>query len=70
MQQIELVEVFCDVNLDQYDRAIGESFTNLAFEAVEKIIKVSFTFISLGDFRYLGDGLILILPSAVHLRLL
>ena len=47
MQQIELMEVFCDVNLDQYDRAIGESFTNLAFEAVEKIIKVSFTLICL-----------------------
>ncbi|KAK2553290.1 E3 ubiquitin-protein ligase rnf213-alpha [Acropora cervicornis] len=39
MRQIELVEVFCDINLDQYDRAIEESFTTLAFEAVEKIIK-------------------------------
>ena len=67
MQQIELVEVFCDVNLDQYDRAIEESFTKLAFEAVEKIIKVNFTLISLGNVRYLEDELIL--PSAVHFSL-
>lgn len=38
---IELVEIFCDVQLDQYDRAIGESLTKLTFEAVEEIIKVS-----------------------------
>jgi len=60
MRQIELVEIFCDVNLDQYDRAIGESLTNLAFEAVEKIINVSFTLISPGDSRYPENGLILI----------
>ena len=60
MRQIELVEIFCDVNLDQYDRAIGESLTNLAFEAVEKIIKVSFTLISPGDSHYPENGLILI----------
>jgi len=67
MRQIELVEVFCDINLDQYDRAIEESFTTLAFEAVEKIIKVNFTLISLGNvIRYLEDGMIL--PSAVHFR--
>lgn len=51
MQQIELVEVFCDVNLDQCDRAIEESFTKLAFEAVEKIVKVNFTLTSLGNVR-------------------
>ena len=60
MRQIELVEIFCDVNLDQYDRAIGESLTNLAFEAVEKIIKVSFTLISPGDSHHPENGLILI----------
>lgn len=58
MQQIELVEVVCDVNLDQYDRAIEESFTMLAFEAVEKIITVNFTLTSLGNVRYLEDELI------------
>ena len=69
MRQIEVVEIFCDVNLDQYDRAIEESFTNLAFEAVEKIIKVTFRLISPGDSRYLDNGLVLILPSIVHFRL-
>ncbi|XP_044165765.1 uncharacterized protein LOC122949779 [Acropora millepora] len=39
MQQIELVNVFCNVNLDRYERAIEESLTKLAFEAVEKIIQ-------------------------------
>ena len=60
------MEIFCDVQLDQYDRAIGEALTNLAFEAVEEIIKVSFTPISPGDFRYLRNGLIL--PFMVHFR--
>ena len=60
MQQIELVEIFCDVNLDQYDRAIEESFSDLAFEAVENIIKVSFRLISPGNSRYLDNALILI----------
>ena len=68
MQQLELVEVFCDVNLDQYDRAIKESFTKLAFEAVEETIEVNFTLTSLGNVRYLEDELIL--PYAVHFRLL
>ena len=43
MQEIDLIEMFCDVTLDQYDRAIGESLTKLAFKAVEKIINVSIT---------------------------
>ena len=41
MSKTYLVKVFCEVNLDVYDKAIGESFTKLAFEAVEKIIDVS-----------------------------
>ena len=36
-----LVEIFCELNLEVYDRAVGESISKLAFEAVEKIIKVS-----------------------------
>ena len=43
MRGIDLCEIICDVNLDQYDRAIGESLTKLAFDAVEKIINVSLT---------------------------
>ena len=42
-RQIEekyLLEIFCEVNMDVYDKAVGESFTKLAFEAVEKIINV------------------------------
>ncbi|XP_068759451.1 E3 ubiquitin-protein ligase rnf213-alpha-like isoform X4 [Montipora capricornis] len=38
MQEIDLCEMFCDVNLDQHDKVIGESLTKLAFKAVEKII--------------------------------
>ena len=68
MQQIELVNVFCNVKLDPYERAIEESLTKLAFEAVEKIIQVNFTLTSLGSVRYLEHELIL--PSAVHFRLL
>ena len=41
MRKTYVVEIFCEVNLDEYDKAIGESFTKLAFEAVEKIINVS-----------------------------
>lgn len=62
MRQIDLVEIFCDVNLDQYDRAIEESLTKLAFEAVEKIIHVSLTLRLLH-----GDGWILILLSIILL---
>lgn len=36
-----LVDIFCEVQMEAYDKAVGESFTNLAFEAVEKIINVS-----------------------------
>lgn len=43
MRETFLVEIFCDVNLDEYDRAIGEAFSKLAFEAVERIINVSQT---------------------------
>ncbi|XP_022796392.1 E3 ubiquitin-protein ligase rnf213-alpha-like isoform X2 [Stylophora pistillata] len=32
-----LVEIFCEVDMDAYERAVGESFSNLACEAVEKI---------------------------------
>ena len=41
MRKTYVVEIFCEVNLDEYDKAIGESFTKLAFEAVEEIINVS-----------------------------
>ena len=36
-----LVEIFCEVPMDGYQKAVAESFTKLAFEAVEKIINVS-----------------------------
>lgn len=29
------------MNMDEFEAAVGESFTNLAFEAMEKIINVS-----------------------------
>jgi len=40
MKQTCLVEIFCELDLEGYDRAIGESISKLAFEAVEKIIQV------------------------------
>ena len=40
IKQTCLVEIFCELNLEVYDRAIGESISKLAFEAVEKIIQV------------------------------
>ena len=40
IKQTCLVEIFCELNLEVYDRAIGESISRLAFEAVEKIIQV------------------------------
>ena len=40
MKQTCVVEIFCELNLEIYDRAIGESISKLAFEAVEKIIQV------------------------------
>ncbi|XP_022800357.1 E3 ubiquitin-protein ligase rnf213-alpha-like [Stylophora pistillata] len=33
-----LIEIFCEVNMDALERGVGESFTKLAFQAVEKII--------------------------------
>lgn len=36
-----LVEMFCEIQMNVYEKAVGESFTELAFEAVEKIINVS-----------------------------
>jgi len=43
MRGVDLCEIFCDVKLDQYDGAIGDSLTKLAFDAVDKIINVSLT---------------------------
>lgn len=40
MKQTCLVEIFCELDLEGYDRAIGESISKLAFESVEKIIQV------------------------------
>ena len=40
MRGLYLVEIFCELDLDVYDRAVGESISKLAFEAVEKIIQV------------------------------
>ncbi len=41
MRETYLVEIFCELNLEGYDRAVGESISKLAFEAVENIIKVN-----------------------------
>ena len=41
VQEIDLCEMFCDFNFDQYDKAIEEFLTKLAFKVVEKIIYVS-----------------------------
>ena len=49
MRKTRVVEMFCEVNLDQYDRAIGESISKLAFEAVEEIINVSLTLLLVGN---------------------
>ncbi|XP_067057901.1 E3 ubiquitin-protein ligase rnf213-alpha-like isoform X3 [Acropora muricata] len=38
MQEIDLCEMFCDFNFDQYDKAIEEFLTKLAFKVVEKMI--------------------------------
>ena len=35
-----LFEIFCKVQMDRLDKAVGETFTKLAFEAAVKIIKV------------------------------
>ncbi len=41
MKETCLVEIFCELDLEVYDRAVGESISKLAFESVEKIIEVS-----------------------------
>ena len=41
MRETYLVEIFCELDLEVYDRAVGESISKLAFEAVEKIIEVN-----------------------------
>ena len=41
MEEKFLVEIFCEVQMDGLNKAVGETFTKLAFEAVEKIINVS-----------------------------
>ncbi|XP_068731195.1 E3 ubiquitin-protein ligase rnf213-alpha-like [Montipora capricornis] len=38
MKKTRVVEMFCELKLDQYDGAIVESISKLAFEAVEEII--------------------------------
>ena len=44
MRGLYLVEIFCELDLDVYDRAVGESISKLAFEAVEKIIQVDWCY--------------------------
>lgn len=41
LEGVYLVEIFCEVDMGPYEGAVGESFSNLAFEAVEKIMSVS-----------------------------
>lgn len=41
MKENYLVEIFCNVKMDDLDKAVGETFTDLAFKAVEKITNVS-----------------------------
>lgn len=67
MRGVDLCEIFCDVKPDQYDRAIGESLTNLAFEGVEKIINVSLTtFTYCGNINHLEDRCTLSFLSIFH----
>lgn len=40
MRETCLVEIFCELDLEVYNKAVGESISKLAFEAVEKIIQV------------------------------
>lgn len=44
MRETCLVEIFCELDLEVYDRAIGGSISKLAFEAVEKIIQVDWCY--------------------------
>jgi len=41
MKETYLVEIFCELNPEVHDRAVGESITKLAFEAVAKIVQVN-----------------------------
>lgn len=66
MRGVDLCEIFCDVKPDQYDRAIGESLTNLAFDAVEKIINVSLTFTCCENINHFEDGWTLSFLSIVY----
>lgn len=60
---VHLCEIFCEVKLDQYDRAIGESLTKLAFDAVEKMINVSLiTSTCRGNVHHL-KGIVLVIHS-------
>lgn len=36
-----LVEIFCEVNMSTFEKGVGGVFTNLAVDAVERIIDVS-----------------------------
>ncbi|XP_022806308.1 E3 ubiquitin-protein ligase rnf213-alpha-like [Stylophora pistillata] len=38
LEEKYLVEIFCEVDMDAFEKGVGELFTNLAFEAVERII--------------------------------
>ena len=42
LKENSLVEIFCEMDMDAFEKGVGELFTNLAFEAVERIINVSF----------------------------
>ena len=41
LKENSLVEIFCEMDMDAFEKGVGELFTNLAFEAVERIINVS-----------------------------
>ena len=41
LEEKYLVEIFCEEDMDAFDKGVGELFTKLAFEAVERIINVS-----------------------------
>lgn len=41
LEEKYLVDIFCEVDMDAFEKGVGELFTNLAFEAVERIINVS-----------------------------
>ena len=43
LEEKYLIEIFCEVDMDAFEEGVGELFTNLAFEAVERITDVSFS---------------------------